>query len=441
MRPRAPTRRCVGHRGLGMPGGRQGGARTGFADRAAFGRPVLDVLAGSPDVARAAFYDVRGARPRVVGSVGPEAEPAETRLVERVFRTRQRIVSQGLVVKPLRDALRGGVAGILVLRASPLRPWDRDYARYLAGLAATVGAALRDAVRLRTTMDALRLRVERSEEQTAQMREVALALQQAVLTEPPEPDHLQVSVHYQPAALDRDIGGDWYDGFVTPDGATTLVVGDVVGHDLAAAVMMGQLRGLVRAIGYDSGASPARVLERVDAAVQGLALGSGAIATVILARIEQRPEQRRRGARTVRWSSAGQLPPMLVRADGRVDTLTRRNDLPLGLSSGTVRTEHTVELYPADTLVLYTDGLVERRGHNLRDDLADLARALEGTHRGPIEEVVEAALTRMLPGPGEDDVALVVLRTGPEDAPVPGTAEMPGDTSAELPSERGAPVA
>ena len=132
---------------------------------------------------------------------------------------------------------------------------------------------------------------------------------------------------------------------------------------------------------------------------------------------------------------------MLVRADGRVDTLTRRNDLPLGLSSGTVRTEHTVELYPADTLVLYTDGLVERRGHNLRDDLADLARALEGPHRGPLEEVVEAALTRMLPGPGEDDVALVVLRTGPEDAPVPGTAEMPGDTSAELPSERGAPVA
>lgn len=435
------TLAVVNQRRLAMLGELQGALPTTFTDLATFGRPVLDVLAGSPDVARAAFYDVRGARPRVVGSVGPEAEPAETRLVERVFRTRQRIVSQGLVVKPLRDAVRGGVAGILVLRASPLRPWDRDYARYLAGLAATVGAALRDAVRLRTTMDALRLRVERSEEQTAQMREVALALQQAVLTEPPDPDHLQVAVHYQPAALDRDIGGDWYDGFVTPDGATTLVVGDVVGHDLAAAVMMGQLRGLVRAIGYDSGESPARVLERVDMAVQGLALGSGAIATLVLARIEQSPEQRRHGARTVRWSSAGHLPPMLVRADGRVDTLTRRNDLPLGLSPGTVRTEHTVELYPDDTLVLYTDGLVERRGHNLRDDLADLARALESTHRGPIEEVVEAALTRMLPGPGEDDVALVVLRTGPEDAPVPGTAEMPGDTSAELPSERGAPVA
>ncbi|MGO1287506.1 MAG: PAS domain-containing protein, partial [Cellulosimicrobium funkei] len=212
------TLAVVNQRRLAMLGELQGALPTTFTDLATFGRPVLDVLAGSPDVARAAFYDVRGARPRVVGSVGPEAEPAETRLVERVFRTRQRIVSQGLVVKPLRDALRGGVAGILVLRASPLRPWDRDYARYLAGLAATVGAALRDAVRLRTTMDALRLRVERSEEQTAQMREVALALQQAVLTEPPEPDHLQVSVHYQPAALDRDIGGDWYDGFVTPDG-------------------------------------------------------------------------------------------------------------------------------------------------------------------------------------------------------------------------------
>src|SRR5690606_18535508 len=186
---------------------------------------------------------------------------------------------------------------------------------------------------------------QRSEEQIAQMREVALALQQAVLTEPPTPDHLEVAVHYQPAALDRDIGGDWYDAFVTPDGATTLVIGDVVGHDLSAAVTMGQLRGLVRAIGYDSQESPGRVLERVDAAVRGLALGGAAVATVLVASIEQGEEERRRGVRTVRWSSAGHLPPMLVRADGSVDTLTRPNDLPLGLAPGRPRTEHTVELH------------------------------------------------------------------------------------------------
>jgi len=414
------TLEVVNQRRLRTLGELQTALPTTFTDLRSFARPVLEVLDESADVARAAFYDVRGSRPVVLASTGPEAGETETMLVDRVFRTRQRVVSAGLVVKPLRDAVRGGVAGILVLQASSLRPWDRAYARYLTGLASTVGAALRDAVRLRTTLDALRQRAQRSEEQIAHMREVALALQQAVLTEPPTPNHLELAVHYQPAALDRDIGGDWYDAFVTPDGATTLVIGDVVGHDLSAAVTMGQLRGLVRAIGYDSQESPGRVLERVDAAVRGLALGTGAVATVLVARIEQSEEERRRGARTVRWSSAGHLPPMVVRSDGTVYTLTRPNDLPLGLAPSRPRTEHVVELHADDTLVLYTDGLVERRGHNLRDDIADLARALEGSHTRSIEQVVEAALERMLPGPGEDDVALVVLRTGPED---PGPVE------------------
>lgn len=420
------TLEVVNQRRLRTLGELQTALPTTFTDLRSFARPVLDVLDESADVARAAFYDVRGSRPVVIASTGPEPGETEAMLVDRVFRTRQRVVSAGLVVKPLRDAVRGGVAGILVLQASSLRPWDRAYARYLTGLASTVGAALRDAVRLRTTLDALRQRAQRSEEQIAHMREVALALQQAVLTEPPTPNHLELAVHYQPAALDRDIGGDWYDAFVTPDGATTLVIGDVVGHDLSAAVTMGQLRGLVRAIGFDSRESPGRVLERVDAAVRGLALGTGAVATVLVARIEQSEEERRRGARTVRWSSAGHLPPMVVRSDGAVDTLTRPNDLPLGLAPSRPRTEHVVELHADDTLVLYTDGLVERRGHNLRDDIADLARALEGSHTRSIEQVVEAALERMLPGPGEDDVALVVLRTGPEDpgpvVPAPAAA-------------------
>lgn len=408
------TREVMNQRRLLALGELQSALPTTFTDLRSFARPVLDVLAGRADVARAAFYDVGGTRPQVLAETGTESGDFERRLVERAFRTQQREVRDGLVVKPLRDPARGGVAGILVLQAGAGLPWDGDYARYLSGLATTIGAALRDAVRLRTTMDTLRRRARLSEEESAQMREVALALQQAVLTEPPEPNHLEVAVHYQPAALERDIGGDWYDAFVTPDGATTLVIGDVVGHDLAAAVTMGQLRGLVRAIGYDSQEPPARVLERVDAAVHGLALGSGAVATVIVARIEQDEDQRRRGTRTVRWSSAGHLPPMLVRSDGTVETLTRRNDLPLGLVHDTTRVEHAVELYPDDTLVLYTDGLVERRGHNLRDDLAELARALQGTHTATIDEVVDAALSRMLPEPGEDDVALVVLRTGPE---------------------------
>ncbi|CPU63819.1 putative GAF sensor protein [Mycobacteroides abscessus] len=328
-------------------------------------------------------------------------------------------------MKPLRDASPRGAAGVLVLQAAPGRPWDDDYARYLTGLATTIGAALRDAARMRTTLDELRRRAERSEEETARARELALVLQQAVLTEPPQPEDLEVAVHYQPATHDRDIGGDWYDAFVASDGVTTLVIGDVVGHDLGAAATMGQLRGLVRAIGYDSGATPARLLERVDAAIDGLALGINAVATAVVARIEQSDDERSRGVRTVRWSSAGHLPPVVVRADGAVEVLTVRNDLPLGLRPGAGRHDHTVELGTDDTLVLYTDGLVERRGHSIRDDVAALADALRGLAGASLDDVVRTALSQVLPGDGEDDVALVALRTGPQAAvvrrDVPGT--------------------
>ena len=81
-------------------------------------------------------------------------------------------------------------------------------------------------------------------------------LQQALLTPPPEPDHLQVAVRYRPAAHEAQVGGDWYDAFLQPDGATVLVIGDVAGHDSSAAAAMGQLRGLLRALAYDNEEPP-----------------------------------------------------------------------------------------------------------------------------------------------------------------------------------------
>ncbi|MFF2832308.1 SpoIIE family protein phosphatase [Cellulosimicrobium cellulans] len=411
------TRDVVNQRRLVTIGELHAALPTTFTTLRAFAQPIVDVLVRDADVARTAFYDISAPHPRLLIETGEMAGPAELSVVERALGTRQREVGDGLVVKPLRDpSRRGGVAGVMVLKAATGRPWDDEYARYLTGLATTTGAALRDAVRLRTTLDALRQRAERSEEETAQARELALVLQQAVMTDPPQPDDLEVAVHYQPAALDRDIGGDWYDAFMTPGGATTLVIGDVVGHDLTAAATMGQLRGLVRAIGFDSDHPPARLLERVDAAIDGLALGHQAVATAVVARIEQNEEERARSVRTVRWASAGHLPPILVRADGTVEVLTVRNDLPLGLRPGAVRHDHTVELRADDTLVLYTDGLVERRGHSIRDDIATLAEALHGTQKTTLDDVIDTALSRMLPSDGEDDVAIVALRTGPQGA-------------------------
>jgi len=110
---------------------------------------------------------------------------------------------------------------------------------------------------------------------------------------------------------------------------------------------------------------------------------------------------------------------MIGRADGSVEVLTVRNDLPLGLIHTLARHEHTVELLPGDTLVLYTDGLVERRGQDLPDGISFLARALHGASAHPVREVVRSVLARTLPEPGEDDVAIVAVRAGAADEPAP----------------------
>lgn len=406
------THEVVNQRRLAVLGDVHGALPTTFIDLRTFALPVIKVLSTSADVSRAAVYDSTGTD--VVLETGEAGDADELALVTRALRTGERQVVPGMVVKPVRSGGGSGALAVLVLRGTRVRPWDAPYARFMVVLSAAIGSALRDAVRRRAHEDALRLRAARSEEERSRAAEVSLALQRAVLTDPPQLDDLEVVVHYQPAAAERDIGGDWYDAFATRDGSTTLVIGDVIGHDLDAAVVMGQLRALVRAIGYDSQETPARVLERVDAAIDGLALGSAATATALVAHIEEAPDQaaehQQGQVRTVRWSSAGHLPPMLVRADGTCEILRVRNDLLLGMDPGAPRRDHTVDIGPGDTLVLYTDGLVEKRSSGLRTRLEKLAGVLEGTHTTDLRCVVETALTGMLSGTADDDVAIVMVR-------------------------------
>ncbi len=272
--------------------------------------------------------------------------------------------------------------------------------------------------RLAAQAQAAQLR--RLEQRAAEERALSDRLQQALLTPPPEPDHLHVVVRYQPAARGAQVGGDWYDAFLQPDGATVLVIGDVVGHDSRAAAAMGQLRGLLRALAYDSGEDLPEVLTRVEHAAEGLAVAT--MATAVLARVERHPDVPVAGTRVLRWTNAGHPPPVVLLPDGTTTVLDSRPELMLGVDPGAVRTEHRAELPDGCTLLLYTDGLVERPGTDLDEGTAALRAALSDLGDLPLEELCTALLDRLVPGHGADDVALVAVRAHPEDRPRPAEA-------------------
>ena len=257
-------------------------------------------------------------------------------------------------------------------------------------------------------------------EQAAVARALSDRLQQALLTPPPEPDHLHIAVRYRPAAHDAQVGGDWYDAFLQPDGATMLAIGDVVGHGSDAAAAMGQLRGLLRALAYDNDEPPSATLARTDHVARGLAVST--LATVVLARIERRPDVPVTGRRVLRWSNAGHLPPILLSADGSTTVLTTRPELMLGIEPTAPRTDHTVDLGDGQTLLLVTDGLVERRDADLDQGVAALREALRDLGELPLEQLCDTLLARMLPVDAEDDVALVAVRIYAEDRPRPPEA-------------------
>lgn len=251
---------------------------------------------------------------------------------------------------------------------------------------------------------------------TAAQRAAAVAaqvmsttLQRSLLRQPPTPAALQLAVRYQPASQGAHVGGDWYDAFVTTGGATMLVVGDVTGHDVEAAATMGQLRNLLRGMAYDSDDSPAALLGRLDAAMDGLHVGT--LATAVLGRVElsgtaERPTWR------LRWSSAGHLPPLLRRPDGTVEILDGRPELLLGLDPDAARSERVADLEAGSTVLLYSDGLVETRTADLDHGIARLADAL-GRH-GDLapEELCDCLLADVAPGANDDDIALLALRPG-----------------------------
>ena len=230
---------------------------------------------------------------------------------------------------------------------------------------------------------------------------IAETLQRSVLPASlPRVEGMQLAARYMPGTAGVAVGGDWFDAIRLQDGQLGLVVGDVVGKGVQAAATMGQLRNGLRAFSLDR-TKPSSTLTRLNRLAEEIM--ETAFATVIYAVIDG-------DARICRYSSAGHPPPLVIFPDRRAEFLEGGRGLPLGAGTETRYTQEIVELPICSTLVLYSDGLVERRGESIDVGLERLrVAALEGP-RDP-EELVEHLLQRLV-GAGEraDDIALVAVR-------------------------------
>ncbi|MFL5864150.1 MAG: SpoIIE family protein phosphatase [Solirubrobacteraceae bacterium] len=228
---------------------------------------------------------------------------------------------------------------------------------------------------------------------------VAMVLQRSLLPKRlVEVVGVETAARYLPAT--DDVGGDWYDVFELARGRLGVAIGDVVGHGVRAAALMGQLRTALHAYAMED-YGPGRTLELVDRYVQ--AMPDYAMATAAYAVLE--PDT---GA--VRLASAGHLPPIVLGQNGaRVIDCTP--SAPLGaFSYGRVH-EHALSVAPGDTLVMYTDGLVERPGTPLTESIDELVRVIR--HCTSVEDLCYRAIDRMVPPGGlRDDVAIVAIQNG-----------------------------
>ena len=313
----------------------------------------------------------------------------DTELIAGVVRDRRRLVLGAPAGPPapadhvvLPIGAPGGVEGAITFSVAPDRPLDEAYLDFLSVVASAIGNSLGAAFR-------------RSVE-VGEYRRISDTLQAAMLA--PVSDLPTVAARYLPAVGNLAVGGDWYDVIELRDGTRALVVGDCVGHGLEAATVMAQLRSAARAMlleGRDAGVT-LDGLDHFAASVDG-----ALCATVVCAVID-------RHHRTVTYSRAGHLPPLVVGTDG-ARWLDGAGGLPLGLLGPDAhRPTETVRLDADDLVVMYTDGLVERRGEVIDVGLRRLADAVVRLRSSSVQQVADGLLHALTNGQEDDDVVLVV---------------------------------
>ncbi|MFF8596293.1 SpoIIE family protein phosphatase [Streptomyces sp. NPDC015220] len=249
--------------------------------------------------------------------------------------------------------------------------------------------------------------------QIDQQRETAIALQRAILG----PSHLPdgFAVRYEPATRPLEVGGDWYDTVTLADGRIGIVVGDCVGRGLEAASVMGQLRSACRALLLQD-ASPAQTLMALDRFAAGI---PGAVCTTVFCGVLDAETGQ------LTYSSAGHPPGILVHPDGATRLLEDARSLPLAVRPGRERPEGSCTIPARGTLLLYTDGLVERRRRPLSAGIGQAGEALQDGRNTAVDELATQVMARLAPDSGyDDDVALLLYRH-----PAPLEMSFPAESS------------
>ncbi|MCC8338989.1 SpoIIE family protein phosphatase [Streptomyces sp. R1] len=311
-----------------------------------------------------------------------------------------RLGGESLIVAPLR-ARRQVLGALTVVRVGGSAPLTDADVALVDDLAHRMALAL----------DNARLHQE--------TQRIAERLQRSLLPELPRVHGLEIAARYAPAASTAEVGGDWYDCFRLPNGDTSLIVGDVTGHDLRAAVTMSQLRNMLRGIACDRQEPPGHILRRLDTATSVLYEHITASCTYALVK---GPEG---GPWGLHWARAGHPPPLLITYDGDTRYLedAAGHGLLLGIDPQSERDSGLETLPHASTVLLYTDGLVERRGESLDQGLTRLRQHAAALAREPLDTMCDELVAGLAAGSG-DDVALLALRlpVARFAGPVPGPA-------------------
>jgi PAS domain S-box-containing protein len=289
-----------------------------------------------------------------------------------------------ILVVPL--VVRGGILGAITLlrrdagEGVPVHYADADVE--LASQIADRAAVALDNARLYTA--------ERS---------VAEHLQQGLLPEIAPGPHLAAATRYLPAG--SGVGGDWYDLFALPGGSTGIAIGDVMGHDMQAAASMGQLRSVFRSYAFE-GTDPADVLDRADRLVQ--TFGMAQLATAFCAQLTRIGDE----AWELCYANAGHPPP-IARLPGGVTTfLEGARSVLIGAPQEGRRPHAFLTVPVGSTLLLYTDGLVDRRNSSIDDRLSQLAELVRQSGGSP-EDLCDRITTEMAEDDRTDDIALLAI--------------------------------